>query len=196
MFEWLTDALLAFLTQYGYLAFFLFMFGESSMVFPFIPSEIVVPAAAGLLVTGPASFCAFVLVGAAGATLGSLFAYYVFGTTSHDALDRYGRYIRVSERDVDRARYWFQRWGESTVFWGRLLPVARSLISIPAGFAGMNSRKFIAYSAAGSALFVAAVAVLVTTGITLLSIPTQYACIPLTTLAMHDAEKCDRLQGR
>lgn len=163
MFQWSTDTLLALLTQYGYLAFFLFMFGESSMVFPFVPSEVVVPAAAELLVTGVTSFCAFVLVGTAGATLGSLFAYYVFGATSHEALNHYGRYVRVSERDIDRARYWFQRWGEQTVFWGRLLPAVRSLISIPAGFAGMNRRKFVAYSAAGSALFTAAAAVFVTT---------------------------------
>jgi membrane protein DedA with SNARE-associated domain len=152
VFEALADTILALTVQYGYIVFFLFMFCETSMTFPLAPSEIVVPAAAGLLVTGPASFIAFVLAGTAGATVGSLFAYYVIGATSHEVLDRYGRYVRVSERDVDRARYWFRRWGESSVFWGRLLPVLRSLISIPAGFADMNVRKFVVYSAVGSAI--------------------------------------------
>lgn len=164
MLEGIVDAILAFVAQYGYVALFVFMFCETSMTFPFGPSEIVVPVAAALLVSGPASFVAFVVVATAGATIGSVFAYYVFGTTSHEALDRYGDHVHVSDREVDRASYWFRRWGESSVFWGRLLPFLRSLISIPAGFAGMDVRKFTVYSAAGSALFTTTVAALVSVG--------------------------------
>jgi membrane protein DedA with SNARE-associated domain len=181
VFEGLTEALVTFIAQYGYVAIFLFMFCETSMIFPFGPSEIVVPAAAALLVTGPASFVGFVLAATVGATLGSLFAYYVLGGSSHEVLERYGHYVHVSDREVDRAGYWFQRWGESSVFWGRLLPLLRSIISIPAGFAGMDIGKFTAYSAAGSALFTAAVAALVSVGMDHISFGSLIS-IFLTTL--------------
>ncbi|WP_049902667.1 DedA family protein [Halococcus agarilyticus] len=152
------------LAQYGLLALFVFMFLETSLLFPFVPSELVVPVAAAAIVDGPASFAAFVLVVMAGGTAGSLFAYYVFDAAHQPLVDRYGAYVRVSETDVARARRWFRRYGESSVFWSRLLPVARSVISIPAGIAGMHAGKFAAYSGIGSGLFAAGVAALVVTG--------------------------------
>ncbi|WP_232686779.1 DedA family protein [Halobacterium zhouii] len=149
----LTQAAVEFLTRYGYLALFVFAFLETSMVFPLLPSELVLPVAAGLLVHGPVTLVAFALVAAGGATAGSLFAYVVFGTAGVRAADRYGAYVRVSQTDIERSRRWFQRWGETAVLWGRLLPVLRSVISIPAGFARMNRATFAAYSAVGSLLF-------------------------------------------
>lgn len=157
----LTQTALDFIAQYGYLALFVFAFLETSMVFPFLPSELVLPVAAGLLVDSPVTLGAFALVVAAGTTVGSLFAYVVFDTAGVRAADRYGQYVRVSQTDVDRSRRWFRRWGEGSVFWGRLLPVLRSVISIPAGFAGMNRAKFAAYSAGGSLLFSLGVGALV-----------------------------------
>src|SRR5699024_5361318 len=154
----------ALLTQYGFLALFVFAFLETSLLFPFVPSELVVPVAAALLVTGPASFLAFVIALTAGATVGSLFLYFVFDAAHQPVIDRYGGYVSVSADDVERASGWFRRWGESSVFWGRLLPVLRSIISIPAGIAGMDIGKFAVYSAGGSGLFAAAVAGLVLTG--------------------------------
>ncbi|MGQ5515879.1 DedA family protein [Halococcus saccharolyticus] len=150
--------------RYGLLALFVFMFLETSLLFPFIPSELVVPVAAATLVDGPASFAAFVLAATAGATVGSLFAYYVFDAAHQPVIDRYGNYVRVSDDDLVRARRWFRRYGESSVFWGRLLPVLRSVISIPAGIARMHAGKFAAYSGIGSGLFAAGVAALVVTG--------------------------------
>lgn len=152
------------LVQYGFLALFLFTFFETSMTFPLLPSELVVPAAAALLIGTPATFVAFVLAAAAGGTVGSLFAYYVFGTASSRLLDRFGEYVRVSDRDVERGQRWFRRWGESAVLWGRFLPVLRSAISIPAGFAGMNVGKFAVYSGTGTGSFAAIVAALVVFG--------------------------------
>lgn len=157
----LTQAFLDFMAQYGYLAVFVFMFLETSMVFPFAPSEVVVPFAAGVLVHDPVTVVTFSLAAAAGATIGSLFAYYLFGTVGERALDRYGRYVHVSEADVERGQRWFRRWGESSVLWGRLLPVLRSIISIPAGLARMSVRKFALYSATGTFVFNAGVAWLV-----------------------------------
>ncbi|WP_199174839.1 DedA family protein [Halegenticoccus soli] len=154
----LTELALEYVRRFGYLAIFVFSFLETSMLFPFLPSEVVVPFAAAVLVDGPASFAAFVLAASLGATAGSLFAYYVVGRGGYRAIDDYGGVLQVSARDLDRGRRWFRRWGESSVLWGRLLPVLRSVISIPAGFAGMSPRKFAAYSFVGSALFNATVA--------------------------------------
>lgn len=149
----LTQTVLDLLTQYGYLGLFVFMFLETSMVFPFLPSELVVPFAAGLLVTSIPTLVAFALVAAAGATIGSLFAYHVFGTAGTTVAERYGEYVHVSQDDIDRSRRWFRRWGESSVLWGRLFPVLRSIISIPAGFTEMNRDRFTAYSFIGAFLF-------------------------------------------
>jgi membrane protein DedA with SNARE-associated domain len=160
----LLDRALAALSRYGYLAVFVFAFAETSLLFPFLPSEAVIPGAAAVLVTDPLSGLAFSLATAGGATSGSLFCYQVFGTGSARLADRFGDRVRVSESEVDRAVGWFRRWGESSVLWGRFLPGLRSLISIPAGFAGMNRGKFALYSGAGSGLFAAAVAGLVLYG--------------------------------
>lgn len=159
------------ITQYGFLVLLVFLFFETSMLFPFVPSELVVPLAAALLVTSPVTFLVFVLTATAGGTIGSLFLYYVFDMAHQPVIDRYGRYIHVSETDVERAGRLFRRYGESSVFWGRLLPVLRSVISIPAGLSRMHTGKFAIYSGTGSGLFAALVAAFVVTGREVL--PTQ-----------------------
>jgi membrane protein DedA with SNARE-associated domain len=161
MLDGVTRIVLDLVETYGFLIIFAFMFLETSMLFPFLPSELVVPSAAAALVTSPVTFGGFVLAATAGATVGSLFAYYAFGETSHFALERYGGYIRVSDAEVDRAQHWFHRCGESSVFWARFLPILRSIISIPAGFAEMAVGKFVVYSAGGSFVFIIGVTTLV-----------------------------------
>lgn len=165
------ETVVSLVAQYGLLALLIFMFLETSMIFPFVPSELVVPAVAAAFISGPVSFLAFISTAIIGATAGSLFAYYVFDTVNQPLVDRYGKYVRVSEQDRARASNWFQRWGESSVFWGRLLPVLRSVISIPAGMAGMSLGKFAVYSGSGSGLFAASVGALVLAGREIL--PTQ-----------------------
>ncbi len=151
-----TETALALIEQYGFLAVFLFAFLESSMLFPFLPSELVVPSAAGLLVSDPVAFALFVGAMTVGTTLGSLVPYFV-GHEGHEAADSYGRYIRVSDDEIDRASRWFRKWGEHSVLWGRFLPVLRSIISLPAGFAEMEFRKFVIYTTVGAILFNVAV---------------------------------------
>ena len=155
MFELLADPALAFLRRYGYLALFAFAFLETSMLFPFLPSEVVVPAAAALLVSGAVGVVTFAAVAAAGTVAGSLVAY-AAGRRGYDVLD--SRAVFVSEDDLTRGRNWFRRWGEGSVLWGRFLPFLRSVISLPAGFAEMGRAKFAAYSGAGGFAFNAAVA--------------------------------------
>ncbi|WP_266078197.1 DedA family protein [Haladaptatus caseinilyticus] len=158
-----TETAISLIHQYGFLAVFVFAFLESSMLFPFLPSELVVPAAAGVLVRDPVSFVLFVLAMTVGTTVGSLFPYLV-GHGGHEALDTYGDYLRISDDEVDRASRWFRKWGEHSVLWGRLLPVLRSIISILAGFAEMRFWKFVVYTTVGALLFNVAVTGLVYVG--------------------------------
>jgi membrane protein DedA with SNARE-associated domain len=161
----IAEAATAVLTEYGYLALLLFVFAETSMLFPFLPSELVVPAAAALLVTGPLTLAAFVCVTAVGGVCGSLFAYYAFGAGSSKLVTRFGSRVRVSETEIERSRHWFRRWGESSVLWGRLFPGIRSLISISVGFAGMGVGQFAVYSGVGTGLLAAGVGGLVLVGV-------------------------------
>ncbi|WP_224447739.1 DedA family protein [Haloprofundus salilacus] len=157
----LTQTALDLVAQYGYLAIFVFTFLESSMLFPLLPSEVVLPVAAGLLVSDPASFALFVVATTAGVTVGSVVAYRVFGEKGHEALEARGGAVNVSQKRLEFAQRWFEKWGESSVLWGRLLPVLRSVISLPAGFAKMRMWKFLVYTTVGSLLFNAAVAAVV-----------------------------------
>ena len=153
MFEGLAQAALDLVARYGYLALALFMFLETSMLFPFVPSELVLPSGAALLIDGPVTMALFVASITLGATVGSLFNYYVFDVYGERAIDEYGRYLRISDSEVERGQRWFRRWGTSSVLWGRLLPFVRSVISIPAGLAEMDVRRFTVYTAIGSLLF-------------------------------------------
>lgn len=99
-----------------------------------------------------------VLLGTLGNVVGSLMAYYVGKFGGRAFLIRYGRYVYVSGRHLQLAEQWFDKRGESAVFWGRLLPGIRTFISLPAGIANMNIVRFIAFSAMGSLPWVTALA--------------------------------------
>jgi membrane protein DedA with SNARE-associated domain len=157
----LTDAALRYVRRFGYPAVAVFTFLETSLLFPLLPSEVVLPFAAAVLVDGPFSFALFVAVATVGSTVGSLFAYYAIGRGGSRVLESRGGYVDVSERELEWSRRAFHRWGETSVLWGRFLPVLRSVISVPAGFARMDVRTFALYTAIGSLLFNALVAAVV-----------------------------------
>jgi len=146
------------LRLYGPLALLLFTFLETSMLFPFLPSEAVVPAAAALLVTDVPSFLVFVGAAGVGGTVGAFVPFYVFHDTRIGDNGWLQRHIHVSDERIERGEAWFRRWGRSSVLWGRLLPVLRSVVSIPAGFVDMRPLRFGAYTAVGTVLFYAATA--------------------------------------
>jgi len=162
--EWVTAAATEAIRQYGFLAVFVYMTLETAFLLHFAPSEVVVPFAASQLVHGPASFGLFVLDATAGATVGSLVAYFLLGINGERVLARYGRYVNVGEEDVERSQRWFRRYGESSVAWGRLLPFVRAFISIPAGISRMPLSRFVAYSAGGAFVFNAGLTYLVYQG--------------------------------
>lgn len=128
-------------------------------VFPPIPSELVMPFAGFLVVEGRYNFVGVVLAGMLGSVLGALVLYYA-GYWGNDLvirffIRRYGRYLGVSENDLDTAMRYFDRYGEAMIFFGRLIPLVRSLISIPAGMQRMPLHKFLFYTILGTTLWCA-----------------------------------------
>ena len=126
-------------------------------IFPPIPSEAVLPFAGALAAGGELSFWGVVAAGTAGSVLGAVVLYAV-GYVAREAGVRrlaaaYGRYVFISEHDLDRAAGWFQRYGEAVIFFGRLIPIIRSLVSIPAGYTRMNPVRFLLYTTLGTALW-------------------------------------------
>ncbi len=147
--EWGIDLILNWISNYGYLGI-LFLMALESATLP-VPSEIVMPFAGYLVYSeGHMSLIGVILVGAAGCTIGSIAAY-VFGYyAGRPLILRYGRYILLSEKHLVRAEKWFARYGDKATFIARLLPVIRTVISLPAGISKMNFKKFAIYSFVGS----------------------------------------------
>ena len=135
----------------------LLMFLEN--VFPPLPSEVVMPLAGYLSAQGGAGFVPTVAAGSAGSLAGAVFWYGVGRAVTHDRLcrwvDAHGTWLAMTPEDVDGAIAWFERHGPASVFIGRLVPFARSLISVPAGFARMPLPMFLALSALGTTLWTA-----------------------------------------
>jgi membrane protein DedA with SNARE-associated domain len=119
-----------------------------------LPSEIIMPLAGWLLVAENHLGWAGVLQagwwGAVGNLLGSCVAYAAGAYGGRPLIERYGSYILITRKDLDRADRWFARWGEATVFLARLMPVVRTFISFPAGVARMPFGRFAIYTLAGS----------------------------------------------
>jgi membrane protein DedA with SNARE-associated domain len=95
-----------------------------------------------------------ILVGTLGSVVGSLIAYGVGRTGGRALVDRFGRYLLVTHSDVDRVERWFHGRGEWAVLFGRVMPVIRTFISLPAGVAKMSVPRFVALTAAGVAVWV------------------------------------------
>jgi membrane protein DedA with SNARE-associated domain len=122
-----------------------------------LPSELTMPLAGWLLVaehhTGWPGILLASFWGAVGNLLGSIVAYGVGAFGGRPLLERYGRYVLITRKDLDRSQRWFDRWGEATAFGSRLLPVVRTFISLPAGVARMPFGRFCLFTFAGSYLW-------------------------------------------
>lgn len=122
-----------------------------------IPSEAVMTLAGWMLIKdkghGPELLPLAGALGALGSTLGSIFAYYVGVWGGRPLVERYGRYFFVSPSDLQDAERFFAQWGKLAVFLGRMVPLVRTFVSIPAGVARMDLRSFTAYTFAGSFLW-------------------------------------------
>lgn len=136
----------------GYPGIFILMAMESSVI-P-IPSEFVMSPAGYLAQAGKMDMLAVILCG----TLGSLFGAYLNYFASHylgrPLVLKYGRYVWITEEKFAKVETFFLRHGEISIFIGRLLPVVRHLISLPAGLAGMHHLKFALYTVLGAGIWV------------------------------------------
>ncbi|WP_371371893.1 DedA family protein [Sporomusa aerivorans] len=134
--------------QWGYAAIIIGMALESACI-P-IPSELIFGFAGYLVYLGRMDFTMAVVAGVAGGLIGSIGAYFLGYYGGRPFVLRYGRYILLSERNVDVAQKWFDRYGLKATLFSRLLPVIRTFISLPAGFARVNFQKFVLYTVLGS----------------------------------------------
>ncbi|MBM7855047.1 membrane protein DedA with SNARE-associated domain [Desulfohalotomaculum tongense] len=143
-FAWVTD----FIAALGYWGIAVGMAIESANI-P-LPSELILPFGGYLVSTGQLNFWGAVMAGTIGGTVGSVASYYLGLLGGRPLLFRYGRYIGISRSKIELADRWFARYGEATVFFTRLMPIIRTFISLPAGLAGMNFKKFVIYTFLGS----------------------------------------------
>ena len=145
----------------GYPGLSLVMFLEN--VFPPIPSEIVLPLAGTLTVSSdpavPARFniLSVILWGTVGTFLGAWLWYwigYIIGEERvRSLLRKIGKYIQITENDLDTAEHWFDKYGQFCVFFGRMIPIIRTLISVPAGIRKMNWVKFSIFTLMGTTIW-------------------------------------------
>ncbi len=149
------------LATYGYLAVFVFMLLESACI-P-LPSEVTMllggAIAAGAVPGSHLSLAGVIALGTIGNVVGSYLAWAVGRYAGPPAIRRWGRRIWLREADLERAERWFARHGAASVFFGRLLPVIRTFISLPAGAAQMPPGRFGLLTAAGCLPWTAALAI-------------------------------------
>ena len=139
---------LSVIDQSGYFGIFVLSVLESAAV-P-IPSEIVVPFSGFLAAQGRFAFWVLVTLVSLANLVGGIGIYWISRLLGRTLLERFGKYILISRHELDEAERLFQKHGFKFVFIGRLLPVIRTFISIPAGIAKMNFLKFSFYTYFGS----------------------------------------------
>jgi len=145
--QWLLNTLNAM----GYPGIFALMAMESS-VFP-VPSELVMPPAGYLAHQRQMNIWMVILVGTVGSLVGAYANYFVSRWLGRPLVLKYGKYVWITEKKFEKVETFFLNHGEISTFIGRLLPVIRHLISIPAGIARMNHLRFSLYTLAGAGLW-------------------------------------------
>lgn len=143
------------ISSMGYVGLYLVMFLEN--VFPPIPSEVVLPLAGSLTLTGRFSILWITVIGMLGSLTGA-FLFYGLGKWLGEPrvrilMEKFGRYALLSTNDLDRSLEWFDKYDDWVIFFSRMVPIVRSLISIPAGIASMDITKFSFFTILGTALW-------------------------------------------
>lgn len=147
----------SFVQNYGYFALIVLSIVESAMA-P-IPSEVTFGFAGAfctVAVGGSSHFSvwAVILIGTVGSLVGSIIAYEVGRSAGRTIVDRWGKWILLTHQDLDAAERWFAKYGSISVLIGRVLPVVRSAISVPAGIAEMKRGRFMVLTTIGSLAWV------------------------------------------
>jgi len=145
----------------GYWGLALMTFLEK--VFPPIPSEVIMPLGGSLVAQGQLHIVGVILAVVAGSVAGAVVLYYVGHLVKQERLvrwvDRHGKWLLLTKSDVEGAFGWFEQHGSKAVFFCRLIPAVRSLISIPAGACGMSLGPFLLYTVMGTAIWSSVLAV-------------------------------------
>jgi membrane protein DedA with SNARE-associated domain len=154
VFDWIVGVI----TSLGYTGVAVLTFLEH--LFPPIPSELILPLAGYVAGSGELTLGAVIAFGSIG-SLGGATAWYVIGRRIGERrlrqwVDDHGRWLTLSNGDIDRAKQWFHRRGKAAVLIGRLMPGVRTFVSLPAGFSGMSWMPFLIYSAIGTVMWTAA----------------------------------------
>ncbi len=151
MSEWV----LAVMAKFGYFGIIFAMFAEN--IFPPIPSEVIMPAAGFAVAKGDLSLILVILAGTLGCVLGALPLYYLGSLFDEERLvaftNKYGKYVFVKPEDILASSRWFDKHGKKAIFFGRMVPGIRSLISVPAGMNKMPIISFIVLTALGSSIW-------------------------------------------
>ena len=139
----------------GYLAILFAMFLEN--VIPPIPSELIMPLGGFYVSQGQLDFLPVVLAGLLGTVFGAMPWYGIGRLVNEERIEKWleknGRWIGINPNELARSRKWFNRYGASLVFWGRLVPGIRTLISVPAGVELMPIPPFLIWTTAGSLIW-------------------------------------------
>ena len=143
-------------STFAYLTICLAMFLEN--IIPPIPSEIIMPLGGFFVYQQKLNFYILIFWGLLGTILGALPWYYLGKLVNEkrlsNFLDKRGKYLGISSNDLVKSKNWFEKYGVSLVFWGRLVPGVRTLISVPAGIELMPLKKFLIWTTLGSLIWV------------------------------------------
>lgn len=150
------DLVIEIINQFGYIGIFLLLAIEC--IFPPIPSELILTLGGFVTLYSNLTFLGVLIAATLGSVIGAIILYFLGTVLDSKRLEKIvsgkvGKIFRLKSGDVRKAEYWFGRFGAKAVFWGRIIPFVRSLISIPAGMARMNFRKFLFLTIFGTVIW-------------------------------------------
>ena len=137
-----------FISSFSYFGVAFLMAIESAAI-P-LPSEIIMPFAGFLVSTGQMTLLGIAIAGAIGSTVGSIILYYIGYLGGRPLIEKYGKYVLMHKKDMQMAENFFNKYGQFSTFIGRILPIVRTFISLPAGIYKVEVKAFIFYSLVGS----------------------------------------------
>jgi membrane protein DedA with SNARE-associated domain len=151
MVEWINNLM----SGLGYWGIGLLMFAEN--LFPPIPSELIMPLAGFTVAQGKMNFGLAVFAGTVGTMAGTYAWYYLGRLVNYQRLagwtEQHGKWIGVSVKEIEKVNNWFDKHGKNAVFFGRMVPGIRTLISLPAGMNQMSFATFTIYSSIGTLIW-------------------------------------------